>query len=99
MRPHRVLTPARVALLGPRTTLAAAPHRTAGALRERLQPGDLAAVETDLHRYAALNHGGIVGTGAPGPAACAAPGHVDPALIADVAAWVRALPASHGATP
>ncbi|MCW0451171.1 alpha/beta hydrolase [Xanthomonas sacchari] len=52
-----------------------------------------------LHRYAALNHLGIAGSGAPGPAEYATPGHVDPALIADVAAWVRALPASHGAAP
>ncbi|KAB7773798.1 hypothetical protein CEK69_02885 [Xanthomonas sp. LMG 12462] len=36
---------------------------------------------------------------ASGPAEYATPGHVDPALIVDVAAWVRALPASHGATP
>ncbi|MDV0439575.1 hypothetical protein [Xanthomonas sacchari] len=38
-------------------------------------------------------------SGAPGPATRATPRHVDPALIADVVAWVRALPASHGAAP
>ncbi|MDQ1094151.1 dienelactone hydrolase [Xanthomonas sacchari] len=52
-----------------------------------------------LHRYPALNHLGIAGSGAPGPGEYATPGHVDPALIADVVAWVRALPASRGAAP
>ncbi|WP_371181271.1 hypothetical protein [Xanthomonas sacchari] len=82
MRPHRVLAPAPVALLGPLTALAAAPQQTASALLDRLQAGDLTA-----------------DSGAPGPATYATPGHVDPALIADVATWGRALPDSHGAAP
>ncbi|KLD74684.1 alpha/beta fold hydrolase [Xanthomonas hyacinthi] len=43
-----------------------------------------------LHRYAQLNHLGIAGSGAPGPAEYAQPGHVDPQLIADTAQWIRA---------
>ncbi|MCI2259959.1 hypothetical protein [Xanthomonas indica] len=95
MHPHRVLAPARVALLRPRSALAAA----AGALLDRLQAGGLAAVEADQHRDPAVNHLRIARRDAPGPAAYAMPGHVDPALIGDVTAWVRALPASHGAIP
>ncbi|WP_369933719.1 alpha/beta fold hydrolase [Xanthomonas tesorieronis] len=43
-----------------------------------------------LHRYAQLNHLGIAGSGAPGPAEYAQPGHVDPQRIADTAQWIRA---------
>ncbi|MCI2245554.1 hypothetical protein L3067_13150 [Xanthomonas sp. PPL568] len=94
MHPHRVLAPARVALR-PRSALAAA----AGALLDRLQAGGLAAVEADKHCDPALNHLRIARRDAPGPAAYAMPDRVVPALIADVVACVRALPATHGATP
>ncbi|WP_369939711.1 alpha/beta fold hydrolase [Xanthomonas medicagonis] len=43
-----------------------------------------------LHRYPQLNHLGIAGTGTPGPAEYAQPGHVDPQLIADTAHWIGA---------
>ncbi|MBO9872252.1 MULTISPECIES: hypothetical protein [Xanthomonas] len=99
MRPHPVIAPARVAPLGQLASLATAPHRTASALLDRLQAGEFAEVESDLRRSPALNQFGIAGTGAPGPAEYATPGHVDPALIADVGAWMRTLPASHGAAP
>ncbi|MEL4893207.1 hypothetical protein PQU63_17960 [Xanthomonas protegens] len=99
MRPHRVLALALTTLLAPLTVLAATPQQTAGALPDRLQAVGLAAVEADQHRDPALNHLRIARSVAPGPAEYATPGHVDPALIADVAAWVRALPANHGAAP
>jgi len=43
-----------------------------------------------LHRYPRLNHLGIAGSGTPGPAEYAQPGHVDPQLIADTAQWIGA---------
>lgn len=41
-----------------------------------------------MKRYDALNHLGIAGDGAANPAEYQQPGHVDAALIADVAAWI-----------
>lgn len=42
------------------------------------------------HLYPALNHLGIAGEGPPNPAEYRRPGHVDPALIADLADWLHA---------
>lgn len=46
-----------------------------------------------VKRYPALNHLMIAGSGQPRPAEYATAGHVDAQLIADMAAWVRALKA------
>ncbi|MBM3289542.1 MAG: alpha/beta fold hydrolase, partial [Candidatus Hydrogenedentes bacterium] len=43
-----------------------------------------------LKTYAALNHLFIAGAGASGPAEYAAPGHVAPKVIDDIAAWMNA---------
>lgn len=43
-----------------------------------------------LKLYPALNHLGIAGTGTPSVAEYAKPGHVDPQLIADTVAWIKA---------
>lgn len=46
--------------------------------------------------YPALNHLMIPGTGKSLPAEYAVPGHVDAAVVADIAQWVLALPAAPG---
>lgn len=46
-----------------------------------------------FHSYPALNHLFEAGQGPPSPAEYAAPGHVDGALVSDLAAWVLAQPA------
>ncbi len=45
-----------------------------------------------IREYPALNHLLMAGTGASRPAEYAVPGHVDAALVADLAAWVTAVP-------
>lgn len=42
-----------------------------------------------VKRYPALSHLMIPGTGAPSPADYATAGHVDPAVIGDIAAWIK----------
>lgn len=44
---------------------------------------------TTIGRYEALNHLFIPGTGVPSPNDYATPGHVDPAVITDIATWVK----------
>jgi uncharacterized protein len=48
------------------------------------------APRATVHRYAQLNHLGIAGSGAPGPAEYTQPGHVDAQLIADTSQWIHA---------
>ncbi len=45
-----------------------------------------------IHEYPALNHLLMAGTGPGRPAEYAVPGHVDTALVNDLAAWVVAAP-------
>ena len=42
-----------------------------------------------FHHYPALNHLGIAGQGKGSPEEYAQPGHVDAALIGDIASWIR----------
>ncbi|MES2124386.1 MAG: alpha/beta fold hydrolase [Gemmatimonadota bacterium] len=42
-------------------------------------------------RYESLSHLFIPGVGAPSPADYAKPGHVDPSVVTDIAAWVKRL--------
>ena len=44
-----------------------------------------------VKRYPSLSHLFITGTGTPSPADYATAGHVDPQVITDIAAWVRAV--------
>ncbi len=44
-----------------------------------------------VKRYPSLSHLFIAGTGTPSPADYATAGHVDPQVITDIAAWVRAV--------
>jgi dienelactone hydrolase len=45
--------------------------------------------DVTIREYPALNHLLIAGTGPSRPAEYGVPGHVDPALVADLAAWVK----------
>lgn len=45
--------------------------------------------DATVGRYDALNHLFLPGTGVPSPRDYATPGHVDPTVIADIAAWVK----------
>lgn len=45
--------------------------------------------DATVGRYDALNHLFIAGTGVPSPKDYAQPGHVDAAVIADIAAWIK----------
>ena len=51
-----------------------------------LGAGRLATLKT----YASLNHLFVSGSGAPGPAEFETPGHVDPQVVDDIAAWIAA---------
>jgi uncharacterized protein len=57
---------------------------------QRWQQALAHAPAATLHRYPALNHLGIAGSGPGSADDDLRPGHVDPGLIADVAAWIRA---------
>jgi len=46
--------------------------------------------------YAADNHAFVPGHGPSSPAEYARPGHMDPEVVADIADWVTAAPATPG---
>jgi hypothetical protein len=51
------------------------------------------AARVTLRHYPALNHQLVAGSGPSTPADYAKPGHVDPALVDDLATWLLAMPA------
>jgi dienelactone hydrolase len=51
------------------------------------------AARVTLRHYPALNHQLVAGSGPSTPADHAKPGHVDPALVDDLATWLLAMPA------
>jgi hypothetical protein len=60
--------------------------------REGLAGSGLATIKT----YPALNHLFVHGTGAPRPEEYADPGHVDEAVVTDIAAWIAGIDRAYG---